>query len=372
MDRAEISFLLHMYRIGQVTEEEKIFLDGLILSDINIKKEWEELESTHFPDDVLHYIKGAEAVNNLEKLKARLVRRSRRNKVRRIMLISLASCIFLAVIVWEWSLISQYQPSTSPLAANKQVQLVMDNGSVIDLDSTVHHVGNGPQFWINNNKQLHVKGAQSDNFITWSTLRIPARRDYSIQLSDGSTVHLNSKSTLRFPSKFAAKREVYLEGEGFFTINTDDQHPFIVHTKNGDILVLGTSFNVNAYIKSGFTTSLLSGNVVVMTEGEKVSLKPGQEARFTIDRGLQIVPLDQGALLWREGIYHFNNTALEDLKDIIERTYDTALVIDNPRLQALQVNGKINREEPLAVFMTNISAASGGTCYIQDGTLHIK
>ena len=67
-------------------------------------------------------------------------------------------------------------------------------------------------------------------------------------LADGTKVWLNADSKLRFPVSFTAeRREVYLEGEAYFEVAKDSEHPFIVHISRGAIEVLGTGFNVRDY-----------------------------------------------------------------------------------------------------------------------------
>ena len=66
-------------------------------------------------------------------------------------------------------------------------------------------------------------------------------------LADGTTVHLNAGSKLTYPVRFAGKRRIVaLEGEAYFEVVQDESHPFVVQTHLGEVLVLGTAFNVNA------------------------------------------------------------------------------------------------------------------------------
>ena len=62
-------------------------------------------------------------------------------------------------------------------------------------------------------------------------------------MPDGSTVWLNSGSTLTYSINFSKKRQVDLKGEGFFKIQKG-AIPFVVHTNYGKIRVLGTVLNV--------------------------------------------------------------------------------------------------------------------------------
>src|SRR5690606_19635828 len=65
----------------------------------------------------------------------------------------------------------------------------------------------------------------------YNTLVVPPRMDYRVILSDGTEVWLNATSTLKFPFTFRKnRREVYLEGEGYFKVAKNAGKPFIVHT----------------------------------------------------------------------------------------------------------------------------------------------
>ena len=79
---------------------------------------------------------------------------------------------------------------------------------------------------------------------------VPYGHKHSLILSDGTKVTLNSGSRLAFPSEFQDdKREVYLCGEGYFEVTKNPGKPFFVKTDNIDIKVLGTVFNISAYIR---------------------------------------------------------------------------------------------------------------------------
>jgi len=102
----------------------------------------------------------------------------------------------------------------------------------------------------------------------------PGARIYML-LPDGSKVWLNSESRLEYKKSFSdTVREVTLEGEGFFDVVKDKKHPFIVHTSDIDIKVLGTAFNVKSYPKESFIeTTLLRGLIEVTNKKDPSSPK---------------------------------------------------------------------------------------------------
>lgn len=103
----------------------------------------------------------------------------------------------------------------------------------------------------------------------------------SVILPDGTTVWLNANSQLIYPESFASdKRQVQLEGEGYFEVIHDENIPFYVETDGLTIQVLGTHFNVNSYTDSEtIETTLLSGKVEVFLPGteQRILLKPNQK-----------------------------------------------------------------------------------------------
>ncbi len=78
----------------------------------------------------------------------------------------------------------------------------------------------------------------------WVENHTPQGKRSRMVLADGSIVHLNAGSTIRYPASFDRKREVYLSGEAFFEVVKNPSRPFLIHLDNGTVKVLGTSFNV--------------------------------------------------------------------------------------------------------------------------------
>ena len=89
-------------------------------------------------------------------------------------------------------------------------------------------------------------------------LSIPRGETFKVVLSDGTEVLLNSDSRLSYPTVFKGKeRVVSLEGEAYFNVTKNTEHPFIVKSGNVQVRVLGTEFNVSAYPDNSYTTTTL-------------------------------------------------------------------------------------------------------------------
>ena len=167
-------------------------------------------------------------------------------------------------------------------------------------------------------------------------IHVPTGQHEEIMLADGSKVWLNSGSTLTFPSKFnGKKRMVELDGEGFFEVKSDKEHPFIVSTSKYQVKAVGTSFNIYDYQDSPqFEAALLNGKVEVTTNAKKSSvviLTPNQRAALC-QGVLKVKPIENANnYLWRKGILYFNEPLLE-VFDKLQEYYDIEFQIRNSSL----------------------------------------
>lgn len=109
--------------------------------------------------------------------------------------------------------------------------------------------------------------------------KTPSRVKSKLVLSDGSVITLNSETTLKYPLVFSGPtREVFLNGEAFFDVAKDHNHPFIVHAGKMNIKVLGTAFNVKSYTNDPSSeTTLIRGAIEVTLAdrpSDRIILKP--------------------------------------------------------------------------------------------------
>jgi ferric-dicitrate binding protein FerR (iron transport regulator) len=209
----------------------------------------------------------------------------------------------------------------------------------------------------------------------WNTLFVPTGKDYKVVLSDGSIVHLNAFSRLRFPFAFDGKtREVYLDGEAYFDIATNASQPFIVHTAETSVRVLGTSFNVNAYSDSLVVTSLVQGSVMTnIKESGSVVLKPGMESIYRKGYSQQLSHFDEAiTLAWRKGEYAYYNKPLGTLDAVLFHWYGKQLLFEDPRLANKMLTGVIERNQPVTEFLESLDKTSGITYRITDDKIYLR
>lgn len=150
-----------------------------------------------------------------------------------------------------------------------------------------------------------------------------------ITLADGTTVWINSESTLIYPEKFDKdKRVVYLVGEANFHVTKSAEKPFIVQTSKMSIKVLGTKFNVEAYPDaSEIVTTLEEGKIMVNINDEHENsfyMSPNEEVALnvTTESVTKRIVDASDANAWDKGILAFSGASLEYIFRQIERKYD--------------------------------------------------
>ncbi|QIP15070.1 hypothetical protein G8759_21815 [Spirosoma aureum] len=226
---------------------------------------------------------------------------------------------------------------------------------------------------LNNTGKKLVFSGNIQNATAFNELSVPAKKYYEIILPDGTKVSINSVTKLKFPFIFSGfYREVYLEGEAYFEVTKNVRNPFVVHTKNVDILVKGTHFNVNTYNTKNTETSLLEGSVELTARGKNTAaLTPGMQALYSDETGFSFRSFESDEITsWRRGAFYLNHTSLGELKDLFLRWYGVILVFDNRSIANHQVSGIMERDK-LNDFLANLRLSTGFKARFEGNTLHL-
>ena len=166
----------------------------------------------------------------------------------------------------------------------------------------------------------------------------PAGQKSRINLPDGSIVWLNAASTISYDENFTdTSRYITLAGEAYFEVVKDSLRPFHVKTKNLSLVVLGTSFNVNAFENDDLIhVALIEGKLKVANLDNAavraVVLEKGEGIAFdrntaTINK-IQLSAADQFTnMSWRDGVLDFNEDGFDSFIKKIERWYDVKVEV---------------------------------------------
>jgi len=163
-------------------------------------------------------------------------------------------------------------------------------------------------------------------------------------LPDGSTVTMNHFSSLKYPRKFSGDiRRIEMEGEGFFEVESNLDHPFVINTRDVDIKVLGTSFNVNAYSENAAVeVTVKTGEVAVTRHGEvprTIILKPGNRGVYKkTEETLEISQdIDKNYLAWKTKSFVFEDQTLLDVSRQLNKVYQAEIIIDSDSLKDARI-----------------------------------
>ncbi|MHA7944635.1 FecR family protein [Formosa sp. 3Alg 14/1] len=232
--------------------------------------------------------------------------------------------------------------------------LTLSDGSVVALDSTNTYnnkcvKGNGSEIIYG------VSETESQN-LEFNYLTVPRGGQYHVELSDGTDVWLNSDSQLKYPVNFIKghPREVELVyGEAYLEVSKSTENhgtAFILKTKQQDITVLGTIFNVKAYIdEADIVTTLVEGSVAVSNSINKNILKPSEQSKLSQDKDdfeISTVEVEE-FISWHKGKFSFTNKSLAEIMKVLSRWYDVDILIVNEDLENIGFTGVISKKQPI-------------------------
>lgn len=170
-----------------------------------------------------------------------------------------------------------------------------------------------------------------------NVVEVPNGQRVFLTLSDGTKVWLNSQSKFSYPAKFSSKkRQVKLVGEGFFEVTHNDKIPFVVHSSQVNVKVLGTKFNVRAYQNESSCITLAEGKIEVATNNNenKIILKPNEQVSFSEEKGLTVtksISVD-ATRSWTQGEAAYINKRLDEIVSDLERKFDVCIHIEDSTL----------------------------------------
>lgn len=194
-----------------------------------------------------------------------------------------------------------------------------------------------------------------------------------LTLKDGTEVWLNNESELKVLKGYGEEhRRMELKGEGYFSVAKNPKLPLLIHTKDTEVKVIGTVFNLSAYPESGATTtSLIEGKVSLKIEGgnhtKEIIMNPGDQVRISkanieknaADLSLKELILKEAVsytkadvkddkvsdMLWVDNKLVFNNLTLSEIAVKLGRWYNKEIIIQKDELRDLSFSGTFQEKE---------------------------
>lgn len=221
----------------------------------------------------------------------------------------------------------------------------------------------------------YYMGTQSKLDSSITTISCAYGDKSSIVLPDSTHVWLNSGSKLTFNSNFKNGRKVSLEGEAFFSVAKDKNHPFRVKTTDVDVEVLGTKFNMKAYPdEKSVSTTLVEGSVNISSKYGRALMKPDQKLVFDkASKQMTVLELSDTApeTEWKDGRFVFRNETLAELKPKLERWFDVDIVFGDEQVKNRKFTGVLGRESILEA-VSYFDLSSFVSCRIEGNKIIIN
>lgn len=241
---------------------------------------------------------------------------------------------------------------------NGTIKVIKEDGATEVVDASGKIVGTQK-----GNQLVYNKEDASKKNLTYNTLTVPYGRRFELQLSDGTSIHLNAGTSLKYPVNFiiGENRQVFLEGEAFFKVAKDTKHPFIVNANNLDIRVLGTQFNVSSYPEDEqINTVLVEGLVSVYGKNEvynpktAMKLNPGFKAAWQKSNKQIVISKVETEMFtdWINGKVIFRHLPFKNIIKKLERHYNVNIVCNNKKLNEELFTASFEKETIEQVLTT--------------------
>lgn len=186
----------------------------------------------------------------------------------------------------------------------------------------------------------------------YTKIEVPKGQRIFMTLQDGTEAWLSPRSVIKIPNEFSKdERSVELDGEGFFWVTKDAKRPFIVKTRNYNIKVLGTCFNVFAYSESErFETNLVEGRVQVIDNSrpeENLMLQPNEMVSLKNGVLVKSTATFNNEEYLKSGVFYFSNKKFSEILDYLTLWYKVKFDVRDSAQIDKYVSGKFRQSDEI-------------------------
>lgn len=224
---------------------------------------------------------------------------------------------------------------------SKEITLITQNDRMkLSNESSLEYQKNGK---LQVNKEEVTKDATVPDKQKLNHIIVPKGKRATITFSDGTSMYINSGSHVIYPSDFEKdKREILVEGEVYLEVAKDPSRPFLVKTRDFDVKVLGTTFNVSAYKEDEMASVVLvEGKVEVNNNNQRTRISPNE--KISIIHGestVSIVDVNE-YISWKDYIILLSEHQAGDVFKRLSRHYGVHIEYE-PQIASYSVSGKLD------------------------------
>lgn len=365
---------------GELSPDEDARLKAWLAEDERNRAFLESLTDEASLEECLHFLSAVDVPAALEKTLARIKHEplsapapgNRLRWLTRWQGVAAVLLVLLAALAFLWQYTGRRGPAAvapvqhaDVLPGGWKATLRLADGSVIalkDTGSSIVMAGNGIRITQRNGEVIYENAGSASGQSGWNTVSTPLGGKYKVQLPDGSKVWLNAGTELRFPAVFeGTRRELELAGEAYFDVAHKERQPFRVKVNGLTVEVLGTHFNLKAYVDEPLVqATLIEGSVKVSTHATEQFLLPGKQASLDKARGrLEVKEANiRDVLAWKNDLFRFSKEPLEEVMRKIGRWYNVEVVYSGAATDT-EFSGMISRNVPLSQVLKMLEMTGG-------------
>lgn len=182
----------------------------------------------------------------------------------------------------------------------------------------------------------------------------PVGGNQTVQLSDGSSVTLNTDTAIAVAFSNDERRIRLLKGEAYFDVQHDASKPFVIDSGETETKVLGTRFIVQD-AQAEDKVTVIKGLVKVsnMVQQQSVLLHPDEQVTNT-NSGLTAVRhiANNRDSAWLKGRLSFQDETLEQVVNEMGRYLPGVILFSDNTLKAYRINARFDITQPKLAFAT--------------------
>lgn len=383
-------YILGKYFNGTITNEELTVLLKWIEESEEHKKEflaicriWNSLEFDKHKEQI-------DISKELETFRKNILietSKSKSNKTRKIIIsFAAAACILLSVLIVNTNRFKYFVSSSQDdimsfvdtnndvdFTSAKDIQLILSDSNKVEINSEnadIQYKDN----CITMDESKDISKEQSSNF---NRLLIPYGKKSTITFSDGTKVWANAGTQLVYPIEFNKnEREIFVDGQIYLDVAKDANRPFIVKTKDMDIKVLGTKFNITAYSKENNNNIVLvSGKVSVSNKKTNSNTTLSPNNMYVYDKASlneNVKEVDTSLYTsWIDGKYIFNKEPFEYVLARLSMYYGVKVDCEKAAGKYL-CSGKLNLRDEFDLVLDGLANSVPISYALEDGVYKIK
>ena len=338
--------ILKDYAEENISEAEEKKLEHLIVKHA-AENRWEWKNERHKKQLEQKIISGIE----------QKIRKEKPKKIRLFYYSTAAAALLLITLGLFWKIGKTPSDGNTIILAqaqelnSEQIIVQNSNGDITELASEINILD------LQNSSALDDLKPASTTII-----QTPQQKQLNLILPDGTKVWLNAGTKFEFSSTLSKedKRIVKVDGEAYFEVTSDKQHPFIVNTHHSNVEVTGTQFNIKSYAGENFVeTALVEGEVSFNANNETYKISPGRKITAHTDKQtVRETAFDIASeTSWKDGYFTFNQTDLFDVMSQVSKWYNIT-VKANKYINKVKIGGTFPKDLPLTDLLKDLSLLS--------------